>query len=152
MGEQHRHDSNNAGNDDGHDDDDEEVDDPVRRLVAALVGVSNHGGGSDGDGIDQALSLARRVLGSHIGATAHNNNTNNSNNEQQQRRIRQEADLSAMWRRISRRGSDPKAREDVERLYRLYEMETSPSSSSSRDGHPADMDSDIPPKLLAGEW
>lgn len=119
-------------------------DDPVQRLVAAIVGSNDA----------HVTALANRVLGSQIGGTSggsgtsgisiSNSDVRNTNSQYGSTsssvvngRNNKHADLSSTWRRISRKGPDPTAKEDVERLYRLYERES--------------RDPDIPPKLLAGE-
>jgi hypothetical protein len=93
-------------------------DDPVQRLVSAIVGSNDA----------HVIALANRVLGSQIGGTSSSSVNSSSTNQ---------ADLSSIWRRIARKGPDLNAKEDVQRLYRLYERES--------------QDPEIPPKMLAGK-
>lgn len=103
-------------------------DDPVHRLVAAIVGSNDA----------HVVALANRVLGSQIGGTNGSSiSSSSSNNPNSANDRRSQADLSSIWRRISRKGPDANAKEDVQRLYRLYERES--------------QDPDIPPKMLAGK-
>ncbi|KAG7365069.1 Spc97 / Spc98 family protein [Nitzschia inconspicua] len=86
--------------------------DAVHRLVASITGNNDS---------PDLVSLAKRVLASQIG---------NSNSEIDDK------ELASTWRRISRKAPNPKiAREEVRRMYRLYEQEVT--------DNPA-----VPPKML----
>ena len=87
-------------------------DDPVHRLVRAIVGSSNDG---------HVISLAERVLGSQIGTKNDNSGTRRGGGSSSSHN---NVDLSSTWRRISRKVRDPKSKEEIEQLYRLYEQET----------------------------
>ncbi|OEU18600.1 Spc97_Spc98-domain-containing protein [Fragilariopsis cylindrus CCMP1102] len=88
-------------------------DDPVHRLVRAIVGSSNDG---------HVISLAERVLGSQIGTKNDNSGTRRGGGSSSS--SHNNVDLSSTWRRISRKVRDPKSKEEIEQLYRLYEQET----------------------------
>jgi gamma-tubulin complex component 3 len=88
-----------------------DAEEAVQRLVRAIVGHD------DGP----ASSLARRVLGSQIGAASHDSD-------------RKHIDLSSIWRRIERKAPDRDCRTDIERIYEQLERHCD--------------DPDLPPKLL----
>lgn len=89
------------------------ADDAMQRLVRAMVGSDD----------ERATSLARRVLGSQIGAASHDSD-------------RKHIDLSSTWRRIARKAtSDRSRRTEVERLYGKFERQCP--------------DRELPPKVLA---
>jgi gamma-tubulin complex component 3 len=81
--------------------------DPVHRLVGAIVGSSNRNN-------EHMIALANRVLSSQIGT----NSKDNCNDGVV-------TDLSSTWRRISRKARKPNAKEEIEKLYSLYEKEFS---------------------------
>ena len=86
--------------------------DAMQRLVRAMMGFD--------DGA--AMSLARRVLGSHIGAASHDSD-------------RKHIDLSTTLRRISRKATDSNCRSETEQIYRRLERQCD--------------DPELPPKVLA---
>jgi len=80
--------------------------DPVHRLVGEIVGSDKNNA--------HVVALANRVLSSQIGTNSKDNRKDGT-----------VVNLSSTWRRISRKTRNPKAMEEIEKLYSLYEQECS---------------------------